>query len=140
MIEIASQIVLCLVIATVIGFLIGFIVGKAFGGDRKPVYSANPSLMNNKIQANVYNKPLIRSAPRPGGKDDLKQIEGIDRELEAKLNELGIYHFDQICKWNTKNCHWVEEYFILEDNQIKEQDWIGQAKNYATKISVRSSV
>ena len=61
MIEIASQIVLCLVIATIIGFLIGFIVGKAFGGDRKTVYNANPSLMNNKIQANVYNKPLIRS-------------------------------------------------------------------------------
>ncbi|XPV68466.1 MAG: hypothetical protein ACNI25_14340 [Halarcobacter sp.] len=140
MIEIASQIVLCLVLAAFIGFLIGFIIGKAFGGGRTKVYSSIPSNMHNKVQANVYNKPLIRSAPRPGGKDDLKEIEGIDIELEGKLNELGIFHFDQITKWNARNCHWVEEYFILEDNQVIEQDWVGQAKNFETKISVRSSV
>lgn len=138
MVEIASQIVLCLVLAALIGVCIGFIIGKAFGGQKKVVY-ASTSGMNNKVQANVYNKPLIRSAPRPGGKDDLKQIEGIDSEIEEKLNALGIFHFDQIAKWNLKNCHWVEEYFTLEDDQIREQAWVKQAKNYATKINVRSS-
>lgn len=140
MIEVASQIVLCLVIATFIGFLIGFIIGKAFGGEKTTVYNTTSSSTNHKVQANVYNKPLIRSAPRPGGKDDLKEIEGIDKELEEKLNGLGIFHFDQITKWNKRNCHWVEEYFILEDNQVTEQDWVGQAKNFETKINVRPSV
>lgn len=27
-----------------------------------------------------------------------------------------------------KNCHWVEEYLTLEDNQIKEANWIEQSQ------------
>merc|ERR1711879_654547 len=83
---------------------------------------------------NIYNKPLIRSAPRPSGKDDLQRIEGIDRELEERLNALGIFHFDQISKWSAKNCHWIEEYLTLEDDQIKEQGWINQSKEFTTIV------
>lgn len=133
MIEIASQIVICLAIAAFIGFLIGLIVGKAFGGDRTVSYNTVTS-HGGAAAGNIYNKPLIRSAPRPSGKDELQQIEGIDKELEEKLNELGIYHFDQIVKWSAKNCHWVEEYLTLEDSQIKEQNWIEQAKNLSTIV------
>ncbi len=128
MIEIASQIVICLVIAAFIGFLIGFLLGRVFSGDRTTIFNSNNAASYGAVQANIYNKPLIRSSPRPMGKDDLHEIEGIDRELELKLNELGIYHFDQIAKWNAKNCHWVEEYFTLEDNQVKEANWIEQAQ------------
>ena len=133
MIEIASQIVLCLVIATVIGFLIGFLVGKAFAGDRAPIYNSVTS-HGGAAAGNIYNKPLIRSSPRPTGKDNLSKIEGIDNELEYKLNELGIYHFDQIAKWSPKNCHWVEEYFTLEDNQISESRWVEQAKKFSKAL------
>lgn len=133
MIEIASQIVICLAIAAFIGFLIGLIVGKAFGGDRKPTYNSVTS-HGGAAAGNIYNKPLIRSAPRPSGKDQLQEIEGIDLELEEKLNELGVFHFDQIAKWSAKNCHWVEEYLTLEDNQVREQSWIEQAKNLTTIV------
>lgn len=127
MIEIASQIVLCLVLAAFLGFLIGFLMGKSFCIKKAPVYdSITPH--GGAAAGNVYNKPLIRSAPRPKGKDILSEIDGIDRDMEKNLNALGIFHFDQIAKWNSKNCHWVEEYFTLEDNQIKEQNWIEQAK------------
>lgn len=132
MVEIASQIVFCLVIAAFIGFLIGFLIGRAFGGERRPVYNSVTS-HGGAAAGNIYNKPLIRSSPRPTGKDNLQKIEGINRELEGKLNELGIFHYDQIAKWSAKNCHWIEEYFTLEDNQIKEEDWIEQAKKI-TKV------
>jgi len=132
-IEIASQIVLCLVIAAFLGFLIGFLVGKAFGGDRTPIYNSVTS-HGGAAAGNIYNKPLIRSSPRPTGKDNLKEIEGIDEQLESRLNELGIFHFDQIAKWSSKNCHWVEEYFTLEDNQIKEAKWVEQAKKLSKVI------
>ena len=128
MIEIAAQIVVCLVIAAFIGFLIGFLIGRASGGDSTTVFNSSNKASYGAVQANIYNKPLIRSAPRPVGKDSLQEIEGIDKELELKLNELGIFHFDQIAKWNAKNCHWVEEYFTLEDNQVKESNWIEQAQ------------
>lgn len=131
MIEIASQMVLCLVIAAVIGMFIGFFVGKAFGGDRTPVYNT-VTAHGGAAAGNIYNKPLIRSSPRPNGKDSLTQIDGIDRELENRLNQLGIYHFDQIAKWSSKNCHWVEEFLTLEDNQIREQKWIDQSKQYSS--------
>jgi hypothetical protein len=127
-IEIASQIVLCLAIAAVIGFFIGLLIGKSFGTSSSAIYSGSKASYG-AVQGNIYNKPLIRSSPRPVGKDDLKEIENIDIELEAKLNELGIYHFDQIAKWSPKNCHWVEEFFVLEDNQIRENNWIEEAKN-----------
>lgn len=126
MIEVASQIVVCLIIAAFIGFLIGFLIGKVFAGERSSTFSGSTSYSG--VQGNTYNKPLIRSAPRPVGKDNLLEIEGIDKELESRLNEFGIFHFDQIAKWNAKNCHWVEDYFTLEDNQIKEANWIEQAK------------
>ncbi len=127
MIEIASQIVLCLVIAAFIGFLIGFIIAKSLGSDSNAIYNTN-AVSYGGAQGNIYNKPLIRSAPRPMGKDSLQEIEGIDSELEAQLNEFGIFHFDQIAKWNAKNCHWVEEFFTLEDSQIKEAYWVEQAQ------------
>ncbi len=131
MIEIASQIVLCLVIAAFIGFLIGIVIGKTFSAQSTMNYNTKTA-HGGAAAGNIYNKPLIRSAPRPVGKDNLKQIEGIDTELEARLNELGIYHFDQIAKWSAKNSHWVEEYLTLEDSQIKESNWIEQAKELST--------
>ncbi len=131
MIEIASQIILCLSIAALIGFLIGFLIGRALNTNKNnDIYNSNNYKYQN--QGNIYNKPLIRSIPRPSGKDDLKHIESITSELEEKLNNLGIYHFDQIAKWSTKNCRWVEEYLILEDNMINENDWIQKAKNLST--------
>ena len=133
MIEIASQIVLCLVIAAFIGFLIGLVIGRAFGGERKPTYNS-VTAHGGAAAGNIYNKPLIRSAPRPKGKDNLQEIEGIDAAMEERLNELGVFHFDQIAKWSAKNCHWVEEYLVLEDSQIKEDNWIGQAKNLITIV------
>ena len=125
MVEVASQIVICLAIAAFIGFLIGLIIGRAFGGDRNAYGTVTTH--NGTGGGNIYNKPLIRSAPRPNGKDDLKEIEGIDKSLENKLNELGIYHFDQIAKWSSKNSQWVEEYLRLESSQITDAKWVEQA-------------
>lgn len=133
MLEIASQMVLCLVIVAIIGILIGFYIGKGFSSDKSYGYNS-VSAHGGAASGNIYNKPLIRSAPRPKGKDNLSQIEGIDAILEEKLNHLGIFHFDQIAKWSSKNCHWVEEYLTLEDNQIKEQNWIEQARSYTNII------
>ena len=73
MIEIASQIVLCLVIAAFIGFFIGIIIGKSFSSGSTLNYSTTTA-HGGAAAGNIYNKPLIRSAPRPVGKDNLKKI------------------------------------------------------------------
>lgn len=137
MIEIAAQIVLCLVIAAIIGFFIGFLVGKIVGEkNQSSIYSAN-TVSHVGAQSNIYNKPLIRSAPRPMGKDSLQEVEGISRNLEIKLNEIGIFHFDQIAEWTPKNCKWVEEFLKLEENQISNENWLIEAKNLSRNPKIR---
>lgn len=124
--ETAVIIVICLLIAAIIGFFIGLITGRAsnnsgFSSSQK----INPVF---KKQGNIYNKPLILGIPRPKGKDELQKIEGIDASLEELLNQLGIYHYDQIAKWSDKNAQWVEEYLDIE-GQITQENWMGQAKS-----------
>lgn len=124
MIEIASKMVLCLVIAALIGFLIGLLVGRLTRENNKSsIYKHNHDF---KVHGNIYNRPIILSKPRPIGRDDLKQIEGINLKTEEDLNQLGIFHFDQISKWSKKNCDWVNEYLALE-NRIKDENWVEQA-------------
>ena len=79
MVEIASQIVLCLVIAAFIGLLIGLVIGRAFCGEKNTTYNSITA-HGGAAGGNIYNKPLIRSSPRPMGKDNLQEIEGIDSD------------------------------------------------------------
>lgn len=130
MVEIASKIVLCLSIAAVIGFLIGFILGRATRRENSTAYNINPVFTK---QGNIYNKPFILGHPRPCGKDDLKGIEGIDDAIETALNDMGIFHYDQIAKWTVNNCDWIEEHLALP-GQITENNWIEQAKKLSFKI------
>jgi len=146
MAEIASLIVVNLLVAAFIGFLIGYFVGK--GSEKSsncppavekddqgnPVKtkkkeakikpSVNPIFRKN---ASVDNKPLVLSTPRQSGKDNLSKIKGIDLKIQNELNSLGIFHFDQISKWSSKNCDWVEEYLHLA-NHTKQFQWVEQAK------------
>ena len=43
------------------------------------------------------------------------------------LNNLGIYHFEQISKWSNKNAEWIEE-FLLLPGIARSYQWIEQAK------------
>ncbi len=133
-VEIASQMILCLVIAAFIGFLIGFFLGRIQKQER---FSSGYNYNDYKVRGNVYNHPTILSKPRPTGKDNLKQIEGIDAQLERDLNNLGIFHFDQIAKWSKKNCEWVDKYLEL-DGKIENDEWISKSKEFAYKIKKQS--
>lgn len=128
MIEIASKIVGCLAIAALIGFFIGYLLGRAFNKNKCNSYHINPIFTK---QGNIYNKPFILGNPRPCGKDDLKQIDGITLQIENRLNTMGIFHFDQISKWTNNNCEWVEGYLGIE-NVILEGHWVEQAKKLSS--------
>ncbi len=75
-------------------------------------------------------RPVGLAAPRDGKPDDLKKISGIGPKLEGLLNELGIYHYDQIAAWNDENAAWVDNYLAFK-GRIEREDWIGQAKTLA---------
>lgn len=124
MLIIASKIVFWLLAVSIISMYMGFLIGKLRYKKRQVSYEINPIL---RKPGNVYNKPFILGSPRPTGKDDLTQVEGIDASMESKLNALGIFHIEQISKWSEKNIDWIEEYFSI-DNRVIEEKWVEQSK------------
>ncbi len=80
----------------------------------------------------AQDKPRTLDAPRDGKKDDLKKIKGIGPKLEGVLNDLGIYHFDQIAAWSPREVEWVDDYLSFK-GRIGRDDWIGQARELSSK-------
>lgn len=70
---------------------------------------------------------LMLSAAREGGADDLKLISGVGPKLEQTLNDLGVYHFDQVAKFKKKDIAWVDERLRFK-GRIERDDWMSQAK------------
>ena len=60
-------------------------------------------------------------------KDDLKEVKGIGPVYEGRLNELGIYTFEQIAKLNVEAREAVEDLTGFP-GRVEREDWIGQAK------------
>lgn len=76
------------------------------------------------------DKPAGLQAPREGKADDLKRIKGIGRQNQTKLNDLGIWHFDQIAAWNAREVAWVGA-FLAFPGRIERERWVDQAKQLA---------
>ncbi|WDR02979.1 hypothetical protein PSQ19_01810 [Devosia algicola] len=75
-------------------------------------------------------KPASLKAPRAAGKDDLKKIKGIGPKIESTLNDLGVFHFDQIGKWTKANAEWMDTHLSFK-GRVAREDWISQAKKLA---------
>ena len=90
--------------------------------------AALPSDASDEDKANaVGKKPRALKAPRKAGADDLKRIKGVGPVNETRLNELGIWHFDQIAKWGRPEILWVGTYQSFP-GRIDREDWVAQAK------------
>jgi branched-chain amino acid transport system ATP-binding protein len=78
------------------------------------------------------------AAPRGGRPDDLLAIKGIGPVNQKKLNEHGIFHFDQIAAWKKADIEAVESYLAF-DGRIAREDWIGQAKAFEKAAAKQAS-
>ncbi len=77
-------------------------------------------------------KPEMLTAARDGGADDLKQIKGVGPKLEAMLNRMGVYHFDQIASWRAPEVAWVDENLEGFKGRVSRDNWVDQAKLLAS--------
>jgi NADH-quinone oxidoreductase subunit E len=86
------------------------------------------------------SEPELLEGARDGKPDDLKKIKGVGPKIEGILNELGVYHFDQIAGWDEANKAWVDTRLKFK-GRIDREDWIAQAKLLAgggeTEFSAR---
>ena len=65
--------------------------------------------------------------------DDLGLIWGVADKLAAKLNALGIWHFDQIAKWSPENVAWFENAMGgAFKGRIARDKWIEQCVKLAS--------
>jgi NADH-quinone oxidoreductase subunit E len=74
------------------------------------------------------NRP--QGIERPAAPDDLKMISGVGPKIEATLNGLGVYTFEQIAKWKKAEREWVDTYLKFS-GRIERDDWVKQAKALA---------
>ena len=161
MLEIASQIVICLLIAALIGFIMGYLVCKSSSkkttslpteevAEKKETLAIEKDeteevqiptenvvadavkvleeIDSPKDEEIASKKPKLFSSPKNGKKDKLTKIKGIGPKVEEKLNEAGIYHFEQIASWSEANIKWLEINTTFAHRAIKDL-WVNQAKS-----------
>lgn len=73
-------------------------------------------------------KPEMLTKARAGGADDLKQIKGVGQKMETMLNEMGVYHFDQVSSWLAEEVKWVDENLKGFKGRVSRDEWVEQAK------------
>jgi branched-chain amino acid transport system ATP-binding protein len=93
-----------------------------------PTAKAKASTGSTAAQAPKISNTL--AAPRGGTPDRLTQIKGIGPVNERKLNEHGIFHFDQIAAWKKADVQAAETYLAF-DGRIEREGWVSQAKALA---------
>lgn len=92
----------------------------------KPAAAAAPAAAGGPEE-----KPDLMDSPRDGGADDLKKISGVGPKLEGTLNEMGIWHFDQVAAWTDKEIAWVDNRLRFKGRIVRD-NWIDQAKILAS--------
>jgi ABC-type branched-subunit amino acid transport system ATPase component/predicted flap endonuclease-1-like 5' DNA nuclease len=110
--------------------------------DVKSSAAAKPAPSKPAAPAIRPRKPIRTSnwlaAPRGNRPDDLLVIKGIGPVNKLKLNEHGIFHFDQIAAWTKADIATAEAYLEF-DGRIEREGWIGQAKKLAAAADKQAS-
>lgn len=105
-------------------------------GDKNVAATAAPKLEKTEEkkvltdeEVHAKKKTLLEAVGlvEDGRKDDLKEIKGIGPVYEGRLNELGIYTFEQIAKLTDDAREAVEDLTGFP-GRVEREDWIGQAK------------
>lgn len=82
----------------------------------------------------AFGRPRGLPRPRDGGRDDLKQIAGLGPMDESALNNLGIYHFDQIANLDEREVLWLENHAFAR-GRIGREEWQQQARQLGAETA-----
>lgn len=77
---------------------------------------------------NEGSKPEMLTGARDGGADNLKEIKGVGPKMEKMLNEMGVYHFDQVAGWSAQEVAWVDANLKGFKGRVSRDGWVEQAK------------
>lgn len=88
--------------------------------DKKEVATIKPAKAQ-PLQPASLDKPNNNKA------DNLTTINGIGHNIQLLLNDLGIFHFEQIANLSKENVIWLDS-FLRFKGRIDREEWIEQAK------------
>lgn len=98
--------------------------------------STNPTTNMNENQAVAAAKKAVKDLigkeipiASVSDKDDLKIINGIGAFIEQKLNDLGIYAFEQIAVFDKDIIEKVTDAIQFFPGRIERDEWVAQAQN-----------
>ncbi len=139
--EVVSQIIIYLILAALIGFVAGYLIGRASctkndSCNEKPKGTHELHIDQReqtdigKKSKDVGERPILLLEPRGGKKDNLQLIKGIGNVLEKLLNDIGIYHFEQIANLTKEEIKWLDNSMAFP-GRIEREDWVAQAKELA---------
>jgi predicted flap endonuclease-1-like 5' DNA nuclease len=74
----------------------------------------------------------------PAIKDDLKQISGVVESLEKKLNDFGVYTYEQIMDWDDSAIEAFSDLLAFKD-RISREDWVAQARRLHSQAHGRAA-
>ncbi len=84
------------------------------------------------VAEGAERKPRGLDGPRQGSGDDLREIRGVGPKLADALNEIGVYHFDQIAGWTPEEVAWIDRNLEGFKGRATRDDWTGQARSLST--------
>lgn len=95
------------------------------------INNENRSTRARVALGNMMGTRIRRATPEE--KDDLKLINGIGPFIEDKLNDIGIYTFDQISEFDPIIIELVTDAIQFFPGRIDRDDWVGQSSSLLTK-------
>jgi len=76
----------------------------------EPAPVAEPVVEVPPAEAALAPNPTLLDAPRHGQGDDLEAVRGIGAKLAGSLNEIGIYHYDQLAALDSEAIDWLDDH------------------------------
>ncbi len=71
--------------------------------------------------------PAMERPAREKDEDRLGQIEGVGKKLTRKLQDIGVWRFEQIAAWTPEQAAWFGAQ-IGEPGRVESENWIAQAR------------
>ena len=78
------------------------------------------SMRNDDRRGMIYTRP-------PAVQDDLKRISGVAVKLEQRLNDFGVYTYEQIMHWDAEVTAEFGRLLAFKDRIVRD-DWVAQAR------------
>ena len=88
---------------------------------------ARASAAKERLSAALGTKIKIATAAE---KDDLQRISGVGPFIEKKLNDLGIFTFEQVSQFDEELVQVVTDAIQFFPGRIQRDDWVGQVSAF----------